>query len=165
MKSSLRKFYGRYGDLIKQYEVSLSQMLNDILWPDHIQWQPPTDQTLYRTLLFTEFWVVSIEHLQRVWHADRGRLLLRTPGPVPLGLAYVLLVETNPFPNLPLFYQTMLFEYPSVFSRFCIKLDILMSLSLQWNTLMYPQTQSCIVKQDDMLLNVYDRCAFLKRGA
>ena len=34
-------FYGRYGDLIKQYEVSLSQMLNDILWPDHIQWQPP----------------------------------------------------------------------------------------------------------------------------
>ena len=60
LKSSLRKFYGRYGDLIKQYEVSLSQMLNDILWPDHIQWQPPTDQTLYRTRPFTEFWVVSI---------------------------------------------------------------------------------------------------------
>ena len=97
LKSSLRKFYGRYGDLIKQYEVSLSQILNDILWPDHIQWQPPTDQTLYRTRPFTEFWVVSIEHLRRVWHADRGRLLLRTPGPVPLGLAYVLLVETNPF--------------------------------------------------------------------
>ena len=33
LKSSLRKFYGRYGDLIKQYEVSLSQLLNDILWP------------------------------------------------------------------------------------------------------------------------------------
>ena len=31
LKSSLRKFYGRYGDLIKQYEVSLSQILNDIL--------------------------------------------------------------------------------------------------------------------------------------
>ena len=31
LKSSLRKFYGRYGDLIKQYEVSLSQMLNYIL--------------------------------------------------------------------------------------------------------------------------------------
>ena len=123
LKSSLRKFYGRYGDqyeYIKQYEVSLSQMLNDILWPDHIQWQPPTDQTLYRTRPFTEFWVVSIEHLRRVWHADRGRLLLRTPGPVPLGLAYVLLVETNPFPNLSLFYRTMLFEYPSVLSRFCL---------------------------------------------
>ena len=62
------------------------------------------------------------EHLRRVWHADRGRLLLRTPGPVPLGLAYVLLVETNPLPNLSLFYRTMLFEYPSVLSRFCLKL-------------------------------------------
>ena len=31
LKSSLRKFYGRYGDLIQQYEVSLSPMLNDIL--------------------------------------------------------------------------------------------------------------------------------------
>ena len=39
LKSSLRKFYGR--DLIKQYEVSLSQMLNDILWTDHIQGLPP----------------------------------------------------------------------------------------------------------------------------
>ena len=55
-------------------------MLNDILWPDHIQWQTPTDQTLYRTRPFTEFWVVPIEHLRRVWHADRGRLLLLTPG-------------------------------------------------------------------------------------
>ena len=118
LNSSLKKFYGRYRDLIKQYEVSLSQMLNDILWPDHIQWQPPTDQTLYRTRPFTEFWVVSIEHLRRVWHADRGRLLLRIPGPVPLGFAYVLLVETNPFPNLSLFFRTMLFEYPSVPSRF-----------------------------------------------
>ena len=43
---------------------------------------------------------VSIEHLRRVWDADRGRLLLRTPGPVPLGLAYVLLVETCPFSEL-----------------------------------------------------------------
>ena len=36
LKSSLRKFYGRYGDLIKHYEVSLSQMLHDILGHDHI---------------------------------------------------------------------------------------------------------------------------------
>ena len=119
--SSLRMFYGRYGDLIKQYDVSLSQMLNDILWPDHIQWQHPTDQTLYRTRPFTEFWVVSIEYLRRVWHADRGRLL-RTPGPVPFGLAYILLVETNPLPNLSLFYRTMLFEYPSYFLDFACKL-------------------------------------------
>ena len=92
LKSSLRKFYGRCGDLIKQYEVSLSQMLNDILWPDHLQLQPSTDQTLYRTRTFTEFWEVSIEHLRRVWHADRGRLLLRTPGPViwDLHMLYLL---------------------------------------------------------------------------
>ena len=70
---------------------------------------PPTDQTLNRTRL-------SLEHLGRVLHADRGRLLLRIPGPVPLGLAYVLLVETNRLPNLSLFYRTMLFEYPSVLS-------------------------------------------------
>ena len=31
LKSSFRKINGRYGDLIQQYEVSLSQMLNDIL--------------------------------------------------------------------------------------------------------------------------------------
>ena len=86
LKSSLRKFNGRYGDLVKQYDVSILQMLNDIMWPNHIQWQPPTDQTLYRTRPFTEFGEVSIEHLRRVWHADRGRLLLRTPCPVPYGI-------------------------------------------------------------------------------
>ena len=38
LRSSLRKFYGRYGDLIKQY-VPISQMLHDIL--DDDQWHPP----------------------------------------------------------------------------------------------------------------------------
>ena len=37
LKSSLRKSYGRYGDLTKQYYVLLSRMLNDILDDDHIQ--------------------------------------------------------------------------------------------------------------------------------
>ena len=32
--------------------------------------------------------------------ADRGRLLLQTTGPVPLGFAYVILAETNPFYEL-----------------------------------------------------------------
>ena len=31
LNSSLKKFYGRYGDLIKQYEVHLSRMLTAIL--------------------------------------------------------------------------------------------------------------------------------------
>ena len=37
LKSSFRKFYGRYRNLIKHYEVSLSQMLHYILGHDHIQ--------------------------------------------------------------------------------------------------------------------------------
>ena len=37
LKASFRKFYGRYGDLIQKYEVSLSRMLNDILTLDQ-QW-------------------------------------------------------------------------------------------------------------------------------
>ena len=37
LKSSLRMFYGRYGDLTKQYEAPLSRMLHDILDDDHIQ--------------------------------------------------------------------------------------------------------------------------------
>ena len=53
LKSSFRKFYGRYGDLIQQYEVSLSRMLNDILILDQ-QWLPnqsdfpPISWPLYR---------------------------------------------------------------------------------------------------------------------
>ena len=37
LRSSLRKFYGRYGDLIKQYEAPLSRMLHDLLDDDHLQ--------------------------------------------------------------------------------------------------------------------------------
>ena len=111
LKSSLRKFYGRYGDLIKQYEVSLSQMLNDILWPDHIQWQPPTDQTLYRTRPLTEIWVVSIEHLRRVWHADRGRLLLRSPGPVPIRICICSSCWGQRHPILTRHYTSLLHSY------------------------------------------------------
>ena len=38
-----------------------------------------------RTRPFTELWEVPKEHLRRMWQADRGRLLLRTPGTVPFG--------------------------------------------------------------------------------
>ena len=34
LKSSFRKFYGRYGDLVEQYGVTHSRMLNDILTLD-----------------------------------------------------------------------------------------------------------------------------------
>ena len=54
LKSSLRKFYGRYGDLTKQYEVPLSRMLHDILDDDHIQWHPPLIGH------YTDFWHLLI---------------------------------------------------------------------------------------------------------
>ena len=53
-KSSLRKFYGRYGDLTKQYEAPLSRMLHDILDDDHIQWNPPLIGH------YTNFWPLLI---------------------------------------------------------------------------------------------------------
>ena len=37
----------------------------------------------YRTRPFIEVWEVFIEHLRWSWHADRWRLSLRTPDPVP----------------------------------------------------------------------------------
>ena len=88
LKSSFRKFYGRYGDLIEQYGVTLSRMLNDILTLDQ-QWLPYRSDfstnfmTFIPSLTSTELWVVSMEHLQRVWLASRERLPFRTPGSVP----------------------------------------------------------------------------------
>ena len=88
LKSSFRKFYGRYGDLIEQYGVTLSRMLNDILTLDQLWLSLPIRRstnfmTFIPSLTFTELWVVSMEHLQRVWLASRERLPFRTPGSVP----------------------------------------------------------------------------------
>ena len=53
LKSSFRNFYSRYGDLIRQYEETLSRMLNEILTLDQ-QWFP-TDLTFHQFHdLFTE---------------------------------------------------------------------------------------------------------------
>ena len=41
LRSSLRKFYVRYGELIQQYNIPLFRMLHDILDNDHLQWHPP----------------------------------------------------------------------------------------------------------------------------
>ena len=40
--------------------------------------------TLIPSLTFTNLWVVSMEHLQRVWHASRVHLTSPTHGSVPL---------------------------------------------------------------------------------
>ena len=86
LKSSFRKFYGRYGDLIEQYGVTLSRMT---FWPltnsDFLTDRLSTNiMTFIPSLTFTELRVVSMEHLERVWLASRERLPFRTPGSVPL---------------------------------------------------------------------------------
>ena len=78
-KSSFRKFYGRYGDLIQQYwSLPLTNVKrHSDPWPT-VTSQPirlsSNFVTLIPSLAFTELWVVSKQHLQRVWHASRERL-------------------------------------------------------------------------------------------
>ena len=79
-----------------------------IAWPN--KWQPSTDQTLYQ---LDFYWIMRGSHGTTGDAYSSGHLV-----PSHLGLAYVLLVETNP--NLSLFFRTMLFEHPSVLSRFCL---------------------------------------------
>ena len=58
-----------------------------------------------------------MEHLQRERHASREILPLRTPGSVPFWTCWGHFI-----PNLPWFSRVFHFEYPSVLSRFCLKL-------------------------------------------
>ena len=90
LKSSVSKFYGRYGDLIQQYEVSLSRILNGTLTLDQ-QWLPnrsdipPISWPWYQVDFNSpnKVWLPSII-CKRVWHASKERLSLRTPGSVTL---------------------------------------------------------------------------------
>ena len=73
-------------------------MLHDILGHEHIYSETLdcSDISLNRDIVteldlipvfdvITLFWEVSIGHLKRVRLANRGRLLLQTPSPVPFG--------------------------------------------------------------------------------
>ena len=102
----------------------LSRMLHDILSldDDYLQWHPPLIRhytnfwpyywsgPYYQIWLFTELWGVSIDHLQRVRHANRGRLLLWTPGSVQFWDLQVFLWPISP--ELVLFPD---FEFRSSF--------------------------------------------------
>ena len=58
--------------------------------------------------VITLFREVSIGHLQLVWLANKGRLPFRTPGPVPFGTCFVLMLR----PFFPEFVMsTDLFEF------------------------------------------------------
>ena len=77
--------------------------------------------TFIPSLTFTELWVVSMEHLQRVWLASRERLPFRTPGSVPPFWDLLMLQLLRPnSSNLPCLYSTFHLEYPLVLSRFLL---------------------------------------------
>ena len=127
LKSSFRKFYGRYGDLIQQYEVSLSQMLNDILILDQ-QWLPnqsdfpPISWPWYRA------WpspIMSGFHgaFATGVACQQGTLTLPDTWfrPPFWDLLMLQLLRPNSS-NLPCLYSTFHLEYPLVLSRFCFKL-------------------------------------------
>ena len=78
--------------------------------------------TFIPSLTFTELWVVSMGHLQRVWLASRERLPFRTPGSAPppppfWDLLMLQLLRPNSS-NLPCLYSTFHLGYPLVLSRF-----------------------------------------------
>ena len=94
LKSSFMKLYGSYGDLIQQYEVTLSRMLNDIR-PLTSYRDFPTDQT------FHQFYDTDSElYLHPITSGLHGTfatdvacqqepLPFRTPGTVPLFGTYL----------------------------------------------------------------------------
>ena len=76
--------------------------------------------TFIPSLTFTELWVVSMEHLQRVWLANMERLHFRTPGSVPPFRDLLVLQFLRPdSSNLPCLYSTFRLQYSLVPSRFC----------------------------------------------
>ena len=124
LKSSSRKFNGRYGDLIQQYEVSLSRMLNDILILDQ-QWLP--NQSDFPTISW---------HWYRAWpppsmsgfHGAFATGVARQQGTLTLPDTWfrpplwdlLLLQLLRPDSSiLPCLYSNFHLEYPLVLSRFC----------------------------------------------
>ena len=126
LKSSLRKFYGRYGDLIKHYEVSLSQMLHDTIYNDTLNW---SDITPICELITELDFITDFDLITKFWRfpfyiatgaASQQRTL--TPPHLVLshlGLAFVLMLRPF-FPELVLSTDLLSFDHPSVL-LFCFK--------------------------------------------
>ena len=106
LKSSLRKFYGRYGDLIKQYETTFLRT-------------PSIDQTLHQLLTLLLIWTLlpnlTFYIIVRGFHstfardANRWRLLLRTT--ILVLLACVLMLRPVS-PELVLFQNFWVLNIP-----------------------------------------------------
>ena len=69
LKSSLRKFYGRYGDLIKHYEESPSPKCYMIFWDttiyiDTLNW---SDITPICELITELDFITDFDHITKFW--------------------------------------------------------------------------------------------------
>ena len=126
LKSPFRKFYGRYGDLIQQYEVSLSRILNDILTLDS---DFSTDQTFHQ---FRDLCTgLDLHRIMSGFHgaiatgvtSQQGTLSLPDTWFCPLlGLACATIVETI-FLELAMSLLDFSTWIPLVLSRFrCLQL-------------------------------------------
>ena len=124
LKSSFRKFYGRCGDLVEQYGVTLSRMLNDILTLD--QQYFPTDQTFHP---FHDFYTeLDLHRIMSGFHGAFATGVASQQGTLTLpdtwfrlpfwDLLMLQLLGPNSS-NLPCLYSTFHLEYPLVLSRFC----------------------------------------------
>ena len=124
LKSSFRKLYGRYGDLIQQYEVPLSRMLNDILILDQ-QWLPNQSDVPPISWPWYRAWPSPImSGFHGAFATDvacqQGTLTLPdTWFRPPLWDLLVLQLLRPDSSNLPCLYSTFHLEYPLVLSRFC----------------------------------------------
>ena len=126
LKSSFRKFYVRYGNLIQQYEVSLSRVLMT-LWPltnsDFL-----TDQTFHQFHdLDTE---LDLHRIISSFHETFATGVTSQLGTLtfpdswfrpPFWDLLVLPLLKPDFPNLLCLYSAFNFEYPLVLSRFSFK--------------------------------------------
>ena len=87
----------------------------------------PTNQTFHQfhdidtELDLHRLWVVSMEHLQRVWHASGERFLPDTWFRSLLWDLLVLQLLRPDSSNLPCLYSTFHLEYPLVLSWFCLR--------------------------------------------
>ena len=100
-------------------------MLNDILKPDQIQWQPSTDQTLYQSLTFLPN--STFNRLMRGFHRTfatgvacwQGTLTQPDTWSRPIWDLYMLYLLRSFSRTCHNFFRTIHFKHPSVLSRFC----------------------------------------------
>ena len=101
--------------------------------------------------------------LQRVRLANRGRLLLRTPGPVPFGTCICSYVETILSWTCHV-YDLLSFEHPSVL-LFCfifpfISFSVLEMCSWNLNAFPFDLHGNCGNVEPETLLTTIVRCCF-----